>query len=130
MNASMTRSYRADNVEAAYEQFKATWPSDKCALCHRERTPIASNAHFNVVPNDFPYYTYDGKVVTEHLLVIPHEHIYAMSECDEKARQELTDIISHYEHSNYNTYIRAPGNDRRSVAHYHVHLIKLGEDDV
>jgi diadenosine tetraphosphate (Ap4A) HIT family hydrolase len=130
MSISVTKAYRDENVQAAYERFKQTWPSDKCPFCEIPREPIYKGTYFNVVKNDFPYLAYDGVIVVDHLLIIPHEHIYALKECSEEARQELVDCISNFEADNYNVYIRAPGNDRRTVAHHHGHLIKLGTVEV
>lgn len=126
MNPYVTKSYRDDKTEASYEKFKQTWPSDKCAFCEIHREAIVKGKFFAVSKNDFPYFSYDGEPVIDHLLIIPYQHIYSLKEVSDEARQELIDIPSNFEADNYNVYIRAPGNERRSVAHHHGHLIKLG----
>lgn len=127
MNQSqaLERVARSPEIQRAYEEFRETWPNDLCVFCDKDVRHVESYTHFTVSNNEFPYNLYDGLVVTDHLLIIPKKHITTLSDMNAVESAELLEILKAYEEKSYNYYARSIQNTYRSVAHYHVHLIKL-----
>ena len=98
-----------------------------CEFCQiREGDPqfVKAIKSFKVIHNLFPYAFWDDQRVTDHLLVVPKEHVESLASFDPGQAAEYLALISDYEANGYHVYARALKSISRSVAHQHTHLIK------
>src|SRR5687767_8201846 len=121
--------YRSRKEEKVYIKYlKRRRKSDaKCQFCDisDEHKPyINETKHFLVIRNLFPYSIWDGRRVTDHLMIVPKQHTETLNSLGEDAAVEYVKLVSKYEHDGYNVYARAPDSIIKSVPHQHTHLIK------
>ncbi len=103
-------------------------PSEGCDFCKFELgiDPVIKEfKHSWLVNNIYGYDFWDGVEVAEHLLLLPKRHHTKLDEFSESESKELMRLLAQYEQEGYSVYWRAPQNITRSVAHHHIHLIKL-----
>jgi diadenosine tetraphosphate (Ap4A) HIT family hydrolase len=119
---------RSIRNELSYYRYKRTKPVG-CVFCviepGKSDQVVWQGQHINVLKNKFPYSRWDGRKVTDHLMVVPLKHVTQLNKLSAAAVKELLDIVTDYEDRGYSFYIRSPHNKSRSVAHIHGHLIKL-----
>ena len=96
---------------------------DFCKIHGKSPQLIRQTTYFKIIRNIFPYSIWDGRKVTDHLLLIPNEHTESLSTLTPEAMQQYTLLIAEYELIGYNIYARTPDSTMKSVAHQHTHLI-------
>lgn len=101
-------------------------PSHGCQLCLLEGTKVIKDlGNVLVVENLFPYDVWEHRDVSDHVLVLPKQHVKGFGSLSVQTKSEIMDIISDYESRGYDIYARSVASDLRSVAdHQHTHLIK------
>lgn len=80
-----------------------------------------------VLPNRVSYDVFEGRHVTDHIMVIPKRHIDSINDFTSEEASEFVQLIGWYESEGYNVYARGRGNISRSVQHQHTHLIKTDD---
>ncbi|MNH50125.1 hypothetical protein D3C73_17320 [compost metagenome] len=95
-----------------------------CSISSREKV-LAENDTMFVVPNRVSYDMFEGRRVTDHVMVIPKEHRRGFGDFTPEERNDAMLLIGHYETLGYNVYARGVDSPSRSVEHQHTHLIKL-----
>lgn len=118
-------SSRDPAVSAAYAEYQRH-QSDECPFCVLgDREIIESSAHFVILRALFPYKEWDGRVVREHLMLVPKRHVTAFDQFTSDEAMEVLAVISRYEASGFSIYARAPRDTTRSITHQHTHLLLL-----
>jgi len=77
-----------------------------------------------VLPNRVSYDVFEGRKVTDHLMIIPKRHVEKFEDFTDEEALEFVRMSAKYEADGYNVYARGMGNVSRSVLHQHTHLIK------
>ncbi len=77
-----------------------------------------------VIPNRVSYDVFEGRTVTDHLMIIPKRHLESLNDFTDKEALEMFRLTAKYEQLGYNVYARGKGSVTRSVQHQHTHLIK------
>lgn len=100
----------------------------ECPFCNKEviDVSIRTDKYFYVIKNKPSYDIWELHSVAEHLLLLPKKHVASISELLPVEQQEMIKLISEYEAQGYSIYARGLNSPRRSVAHQHTHLIKIG----
>jgi ATP adenylyltransferase len=112
----------------AYTTFNA---GDKaaqgCTLCKEidSLKIVQQNETMFVIPNRVAYDMFEGRRVTDHLMVIPRRHTESIGDFTDDEKLDQMNIIADYEARGYNVYARAIDSSSRSVKHQHTHFIKL-----
>jgi diadenosine tetraphosphate (Ap4A) HIT family hydrolase len=98
-----------------------------CTFCDEVAGPriTSQNDTMFVLPNRVSYDMFEGRRVTDHLMVIPKRHVEAIADFSDQEKIDQMTIIGDYEAKGYNVYMRGVGTISRSVKHQHTHLIKL-----
>ncbi len=86
-------------------------------------------------PASQPYSIWDGQRVTEHLIVIPEQHVTSLWQLGKKALRRLNGYLRDVEENTPSgitaqSYTRANGNPSKSVGHLHTHVLFLGLEPV
>jgi diadenosine tetraphosphate (Ap4A) HIT family hydrolase len=100
-----------------------------CGLCHLHEWHnqiLQETPHFNLIKNEFPYYFWESRRVSQHLLLVPKRHILSISELTADEWADFQQILTQYEPQGFSIYARAPANPQRTQVHQHTHLIKVG----
>lgn len=120
---------RGRAAEKRYLEHRKTAPSTECAFCDLVKNGgdqvIRRTKHCLIIDNIFGYDMWDGCGVVEHLMIIPQKHTASLVDLSADERADYMDQLAHYEAQNYSLYARSPGNITKSVAHQHMHLIKI-----
>ena len=120
-------SLRLPEVQAAYTAWQSAY-SGTCAFCDvHDRAPeqiVESSSTMLVLRNTFPYTSWDGLEIAEHLMLIPKRHTLTLSEFTHDEQQEYFDVMQRYEHDHHSVYLRSQTNATRTVGHLHTHLFK------
>lgn len=95
-----------------------------CDVDNNTKYQVEQTDNFWVIKNIFPYSLWDEMYVSDHLLVIPKEHVDSLKGLPDSTAVEYVRLIEAYESKGYNIYARAPGSATKSVIHQHTHLIK------
>ena len=98
-----------------------------CQFCDRNEIQVglvSESKHAYVIKNRTFYDMWELCRVTDHLLVVPKEHVTSVSDLSDAAKADIMTVIGEYEKTDYNAYARGATNGRRSVIHQHTHLIK------
>jgi diadenosine tetraphosphate (Ap4A) HIT family hydrolase len=100
-----------------------------CTFCRDETQGrvVYENTTMFVIPNRVSYDMFEGRKVTDHVMVIPKLHHESFSAFNDQEKIDVMTIIADYESRGYNVYARGVGSPSRSVKHQHTHLIKLVE---
>jgi len=124
-------SHRDSRTQAAYDEYRASYTGE-CILCDPQESvstrPVATNEHFRILPNRFPYSIWDELPVVSHYMIVPMRHITHFTEFSNEEAKEFFRLVTDYEADGYSLYSRAPANTSRTVSHHHAHLIKLATD--
>lgn len=119
---------RSIKNELSYYRYKRTKPSG-CAFCEidlgQSSQVIKRTDRMAVLRNMFPYARWDGRKVTDHLMIVPVNHVISLNKLDAVGSRELLDLVTEYEDDGYSFYIRSPHNKSRTIPHIHGHLIRL-----
>ncbi|TAL14735.1 hypothetical protein EPN95_01970 [Patescibacteria group bacterium] len=118
---------RSSKLERAYREHMKHIDSSVCTFCKIDKGHkqfVEGTKYFKVIKNQFPYSLWDAQGVSDHLMIVPREHIRSLAELDDKAKVEYVNILQKYEKRGYNIYARAPQSVMKSIVHQHTHLIK------
>ena len=118
--------HRSSDTQAAYRKYRAEL-GEVCQFCEVDLTNVrVEYPRFLVINNIFPYETWDGERVLEHLLLVPRKHSESLSVADDGAEAlvEWAQIVHEYENAGFNIYARSANSSLKTVAHQHTHLIK------
>lgn len=99
----------------------------ECTFCRGEtqgKVVYENNTMF-VIPNRVSYDMFEGRKVTDHVMVIPKMHHENFNAFNDQEKIDAMTIIADYESRGYNVYARGVDSPSRSVKHQHTHLIKL-----
>ncbi len=122
-------AFRSEDDAAAYSVYLQNNNQDTacpfCAIRLGNEQYVTESEHFVIMRNKFPYVTWDGGEVSEHLMIIPKSHLTALSELNEHESKEYLTIVSEYEDNGFNVYARTAASKARSIKHQHTHFIKL-----
>lgn len=88
---------------------------------------ISENDTMFIIPNRVAYDMFEGRPVTDHVMVIPKRHVESLQAFTNEEKLDQMNIMGDYESRGYNVYARGVGSISRSVAHQHTHLIKLAD---
>lgn len=114
----------------AYQRLPKSKGCPFCNLKDTELNPIPrkilqETTHMVVMGNMFPYQIWEHHDVLEHYMIVPKRHVGSLKELTPAERTEIMDLFSEYEARGYNIYTRATESKVRTLAHIHVHLIKI-----
>lgn len=131
MSMKKYRSSRAPDVAARYQaQTQALKDMHNghvpCQLCSNIDNKIVSELNtVKVIENLYPYKFFDGRLVAEHLMLIPKRHINHMSDFAAEERGDYWQALVEYYELGYTTVTRTAFDSNRTVAdHIHTHLFK------
>jgi ATP adenylyltransferase len=98
-----------------------------CTFCNEDTRAriIEENDTMFVIANRVSYDMFEGRKVTDHLMVIPKRHVETVIEFTDQEKLDQMNVAGEYEAKGYNVYARGVGSVTRSVKHQHTHLIKL-----
>lgn len=96
-----------------------------CSVAERGERIVAENDTMFAIPNRTSYDMFEGRRVTDHIMVIPKAHRKGFGDFTEQERNDAMLLIGQYETEGYNVYARGVDSPSRSVEHQHTHLIKL-----
>lgn len=115
--------YHYRKSEKAYSNFPK--PTD-CPFCDPKETASAvrETEHAFVIPNRTFYDIWELRRVTDHLMIVPKQHVCSLADLSDAAKLDIMNLIGEYEGGDYNVYARSATSTTRSVAHQHTHLIK------
>ena len=100
-----------------------------CQFCKMpDNKVIKQIGKFIVIRNMFGYDIFDMCEVTDHLMIIPVNHIDNLTTLSKQERLDFLDIMDDYEKAGYNVFFREPQSAIRTVDHHHTHLLKLGKE--
>lgn len=101
----------------------------ECGFCKEETQTrvVYENKTMFVIPNRVSYDMFEGRKVTDHVMVIPKAHHESFSSFNDQEKIDAMTIVADYESRGYNVYARGVGSISRSVKHQHTHLIKLAD---
>lgn len=123
-------SSRTRAVDHAYQQYKQSrGDKDICDFCHLDTSAsklLADYPLFMVVTNAFPYATWDGGHLDEHIMLVPKRHVESIAQFTSREQLEFSRLLADYDQAGYSFYGRAAGSQYKSIPHQHVHLMKLG----
>lgn len=102
--------------------------SGRCPFCdpNVQAEYEAETKLFFIKRNAIEYDFWENHPVEEHLMVIPKRHVENFLDMTPEERLEMMEVAAEYESKGYNIYARGVGSPRRTVAHQHTHLIKIG----
>lgn len=69
---------------------------------------IEETAHAFVIENRVAYSFWERRRVTQHLMVIPKQHVGHLSDLPTAARHDVMDAIARYEQHGYDVFMRSP----------------------
>lgn len=98
-----------------------------CAGLGKRNTIVDDGKTMCIIPNRVSYDIFEGRKVTDHLMVIPKRHLESFGEYTDEEKLEMLTMTAKYEEDGYNVYARGWGNISRSVEHQHTHLIKTDD---
>ena len=77
-----------------------------------------------ILSNRVSYDLFEGRAVTDHLMVIPKRHTESLADFTDEEALEMHRLSGEYELKGYNIYARSSDSVTRSVRHQHTHFIK------
>lgn len=97
-----------------------------CTLCNEKDKSniVKTNDTMLILRNRVSYDIFEGRRVTDHLMIIPKRHVEQMCDFTDKEKSDFMSFAGEYEAQGYNVYARGFGNVSRSVKHQHTHLIQ------
>lgn len=123
--------YRSRAERKFYYHYLATSDKDVCVFCDPpDDQVIEQGKHFRVIRNIFPYSFWDYHRVTDHLMIVPRQHVESIEKLSDDAKIEFANLVGAYEGKGYNIYGRPAGSAVKTVPHQHTHCIKIGPRSV
>ena len=119
---------RSTKEEKQYRTYRKNEGDAECPFCSIQKGHpqfVRQTAHLKIIRNRTPYSLWDGQAVTDHLMIVPKEHVNSLANLDDTAAIEFTRLLGEYEPHGYNIYARSVDSKNRSVVHQHTHLLKL-----
>jgi diadenosine tetraphosphate (Ap4A) HIT family hydrolase len=117
--------FRYPEHQQKYLDYLAQTKDAGCPFCDQSKSEtVEETAHCRVIKNAFPFDIWEGFKVTEHLLLIPKDHIDHLEKLPAESRKDFMDQLCKYEAAGYNLYSRAPQSGARVYPHVHTHLLK------
>jgi diadenosine tetraphosphate (Ap4A) HIT family hydrolase len=104
--------------------------TDVCTFCNelsKGDKILEEGKTMFVLPNRVSYDVFEGRKVTDHLMIIPKRHIDTFDDFTDEEALEFVRMTGKYETRGFNVYARGRGNISRSVMHQHTHLIKTDD---
>lgn len=97
-----------------------------CSFCEDDLAAkaVKITEHAYVIPNRVSYDLWEMREVTEHLMIVPKQHIHGFGELSDAAKVDIMNLMAEYEVQGYNVYARGVDNGQRSVDHQHTHLLR------
>lgn len=126
--------FRSPQTIKAYHRHHANLPKNvACEFCTFQNGHpqiIKDYGDLLVVRNKFPYKMWDNYFVNDQIMLIPKRHITSIAEFDSSEDQQFLTAVKDYESRDYCTYSRVPSAKSKSIAHLHIHFIKLSDKHV
>jgi diadenosine tetraphosphate (Ap4A) HIT family hydrolase len=117
--------YRSRAEKKFYFDRLAKADKKVCVFCNPPDTDvIETTKHFRVIRNIFPYSFWDFHQVTDHLMIVPRQHIESISKLPEAAKAEFANLVGKYEGKGYDIFGRRAGSSVKTIPHQHTHCIK------
>ena len=97
------------------------------------RAIVLSNPHFLLIPNDFPYESYDGHRVLDHHMLVPREHLSShqilANTTLRHARADVEAELQELAYGYYGTVMNRTDTSQASSVknHAHWHYFHLGK---
>lgn len=124
------KTARSLEVQSRYDEARAAlklhYGDDvPCPFCNPANREVLSSSDFSYVTrNNFPYETFDGRKVKEHLMIVPVRHISKFSDFNHDEKSEYWQMLSDYHSAGYTSMTRSATDSGRSVPdHLHTHLL-------
>lgn len=117
----------------SFKKYESFPRAKHCSFCEEDMTPriIRETEYAYVVPNRVAYDLWEMREVTDHLLIIPKQHVASLSELSPEAQIDIMKLYGEYEDQNFNVYARGRDASARTVAgHQHTHLIRTKQERV
>lgn len=115
--------------ERFYKTHRQQRPSDACPFCEMVTMPnedvLEETKHCLIINNPYGYDLWDECGVEQHWLIIPKRHVVSLHELTDDERLDYMQQVGRFADEGYSLYARAPGTVTGSVAHQHMHLIKI-----
>lgn len=102
-------------------------PFPSCNPSDTQQKTVFENDTMYIIPNRVSYDVFEGRKVSDHLMVIPKRHVENLKDFTNQEKIDTMNIVGEYEANGYNVYARGVGSKTRSVKHQHTHLIKLDD---
>jgi hypothetical protein len=117
--------FRDRRCQTLYTKYSNS-ESELCALCSLPSSQIVrSFENIIVIKNRFPYSYWDACRVTQHLMVVPVNHVTEVDMLGPGARAEFHAVIDEFVGLGYSAYLRPAGSPSSSIVHLHCHLFRL-----
>lgn len=120
---------RRPSREAAYQAHRRQRTESECMFCELVKTHgeqvIEETPQCLIIDNIFGYDLWDECGVERHWMIIPKRHVASLNELTDEERLDYMQQVGRFADEGYSLYARAPGNVTGSVAHQHMHLIKI-----
>lgn len=99
-----------------------------CPLCDRSQPLVRHRtATMIVTDNDYPYWQFDGREVSDHVMLVPYRHVASMEDFTVDERRDYLQLIARYHSKGYSSMTRSLTDDNRTVPlHLHTHLLRYG----
>lgn len=122
-----TQSRYEAYISKLKEQYGEQPPCPFCGIESDDPAVVLEENSMYVIKNRFPYSTFDGQEVTEHLLLIPKRHIISLGGLALREKDDYFGLYAKLEDQGYSAMTRAPGANSRSIqGHVHTHQMKYG----
>lgn len=117
--------YRSRRERRDYDRYLRLHDENECVFCSPSPEQlVGTTAHFFIVRNRFQYSFWDYCTVTDHLMIVPKQHVDALGKVSDAAKVEFTQLVDRYESAGYNIYGRPAGSTIKTISHQHTHCIK------
>ena len=110
---------RKKETQKAYMEYLKTKDLSQCFICHRELL-VKEYKQWLLIKNKFGY----DAVYSNHLLLCPKRHVQEMYELNMDETAEMWEILN--SDLKYNQAILNKRGDRSLLAHFHWHLVTIG----
>ncbi len=112
----MSRIFRTDETQAAYEAHNRLHHDGVCPLCTTQ--PLTGFTFWKIIPNDFPY----DRVAKVHHMIVPLRHVVE-DELSDNEREEFKKIKKEVLFVNYQHLIEGCESCKSIPGHFHIHLL-------
>lgn len=120
---------RTPEVQEAYDRHRTElWDlygdNPPCPFCETGgRVILEETATMLVVRNDFPYESFDGQRILQHLMITPRRHIALLEDFNVDEEREYWQLMAVHHKKGFSSLTRSAIDTFRSVPeHLHTHL--------